>query len=67
MAGELLIVNNNHVIEDASSVEVTFADESTATAAIKEQILQNDIALLSIDMDDLTDDTKGKIEIANDR
>lgn len=63
-AGELLIVTNNHVIEDASSVEVTFADESTATAAIKGTDPSNDIALLSIDMDDLTDDTKGKIEIA---
>ena len=34
---ELLIVTNNHVVSDSEGLTVTFADESTADAAIKAQ------------------------------
>ncbi len=60
----LLIVTNNHVVADASSVQVTFSDDSTASAEIKGSDENADLAVLSINMNDLSADTIAAIKVA---
>ncbi len=47
------IVTNNHVIEDADKVEVSFNDERTFTAKIIGTDPSTDLALIKIEADDL--------------
>lgn len=61
---ELLIVTNNHVVEDADSLEVLFIDDTTATAYIKGTDEGNDLAVISVSMDDMSEDTLSQIAIA---
>ena len=61
---ELLIVTNNHVVEDADSIEVQFIDESTATALIKGTDEGNDLAVIAVDLDEIDSDTISQIAIA---
>jgi len=61
---ELLIVTNNHVIEDANSLEVTFIDGATAEARIKGKDADMDLAVIAVDIDDLDSDTKAAITVA---
>lgn len=61
---ELLIVTNNHVIEDNNSLTVQFADGSTASAVVKGAKATADIAIISVRLDDLTGETKSAIAIA---
>ena len=61
---ELLIVTNNHVIEDATSVEIVFDDDSTAAATIKGTDSNSDLAVVSVDLSDLTQETLNHIKIA---
>ncbi|MDF2608649.1 MAG: peptidase and chymotrypsin/Hap [Lachnospiraceae bacterium] len=61
---EILIVTNNHVIENANSVEIVFADETTATAQIKGTAASSDLAVLSVNIDDLASGTIDNIKIA---
>ena len=60
----LLVVTNNHVIEGATSIQIVFADETTATAAVKGSDANADLAVLSIDMSQLSKDTASKIKVA---
>jgi serine protease Do len=60
----LLIVTNNHVIDGATAVEITFADDSTAVAEIKGSDSNADLAVLSVDMSDLSEDTIKAIKVA---
>lgn len=62
---ELLVVTNNHVIEgDNTKVKVTFCDESTVEAAVKGADASSDLAVLAIEKNNLTDETKNNIKIA---
>lgn len=61
---KLLIVTNNHVIDGASSVEIVFADNSKASAEIKGSDANADLAVLSVDMKDLSDTTIKAIKVA---
>lgn len=61
---ELLIVTNNHVVEDAASLQVTFVDESTVEAAIKGTDSASDLAVIAIPLDTISADTKTKIKAA---
>ncbi len=61
---ELLIVTNNHVIEDAVNVSVTFNDGTSVAATVKGTDSSADLAVLSIDLSDLTEDTLNSISIA---
>ncbi|MCL5877403.1 MAG: trypsin-like peptidase domain-containing protein [Candidatus Bathyarchaeota archaeon] len=47
--GQMVIVTNSHVIEDASSITVTFADGSSYTATVLGTDASNDLAVLSTD------------------
>lgn len=71
---ELLIVTNNHVIDDneqayyytvnTTSMVVTFADGSTAEAYVKGTDVARDLAVIAVDMKDISDETKSAISVA---
>ncbi|MDO4633330.1 MAG: trypsin-like peptidase domain-containing protein [Eubacteriales bacterium] len=61
---ELLICTNNHVVEDASELTVSFIDESSYTAQVKGTDASNDLAVIAVKLEDLSDDTLSKIQVA---
>lgn len=61
---ELLIVSNHHVVSDATKLEVTFIDGSTAEAQIKGSDSDMDLAVIAIPLESLTEETKNAIAIA---
>lgn len=61
---ELLIVSNYHVVADATSLDVTFINGDTATAQIKGTDADMDLAVIAIQLSDLSQDTKEAISIA---
>ena len=61
---ELLIVTNYHVIEDNNDLYVQFIDEEEATAYVKGTSPDDDIAIISVFLDDLSDETLESIAIA---
>ena len=61
---ELLIVTNNHVINDADSLTVTFTDESSVQAAIKGTDAATDLAIIAVQLSDISADTKSHIKAA---
>lgn len=62
---ELLIVTNNHVIDSADEVEIVFADDSTAQAKVKGAESRSDLAVLSVDLKDLSKETLKVIKVAS--
>ncbi|KIR01573.1 Serine protease, DegP/HtrA, do-like protein [Lachnospiraceae bacterium TWA4] len=61
---ELLIATNNHVIEDADELTITFADEKTAKAVVKGTDSNTDLAVVSVKIADLEDSTLSAIKVA---
>lgn len=61
----ILVVTNNHVVENAKDIEIVFSDESSANATIKGADVRSDLAILEIDMGDLSKDTLDTIRVAN--
>ncbi len=61
---ELLILTNNHVIENASELVVQFIDEKTTEATVKGTNASKDVAIISVKLSDLSDDTKNNIKVA---
>ncbi len=61
---EILIATNNHVIADSTKVEIVFADDTKATATIKGTAPASDLAVVSVNVNDLSKDTISKIKIA---
>ena len=61
---ELLIATNYHVIEGADSLEVQFVDDSTAEAAVKGTDSDMDLAVIAVQLEDLTSDTLSAIKVA---
>lgn len=49
---QMIIITNNHVIEDATSITVTFADGNTYDATVLGADKSTDIAVLSVDAPD---------------
>ncbi len=47
--GQMVIITNNHVVEDANSITVTFADENTYDAKVIGTDVYADLAVLSVD------------------
>lgn len=60
---ELLIVTNNHVIDGAQTLSVGFIDETAAEAQVKGTDADHDIAVLSVNLSDLSEDTLSQIKI----
>ena len=61
---ELLICTNNHVVEDANELTVSFIDESSYEAQIKGTDPSNDLAVIAVKLEDIDSDTMDQIKIA---
>ena len=61
---ELLICTNNHVVEDATQLTVTFIDENSYEAQIKGTDPANDLAVVDVNKEDIDEDTMDQIKIA---
>jgi serine protease Do len=63
---ELLIATNNHVVSGSEELSVCFDDDENKVveAKVKGTDANNDLAIVSVKMDDLSDDIKSSISIA---
>ena len=61
---ELLIVTNNHVVSGANSLTVTFSDDQIASAIIKGTDANMDLAVIAVNLSDISQDTMKAIAIA---
>ena len=61
---ELLIATNNHVVSGATSLSVGFIDEATVEGEIKGTDAGSDLAVVSVKLDDISDETMSAIKIA---
>ena len=61
---ELLIATNNHVVEGATSLSVGFIDEESAAGEVKGTDVNNDLAVVSVKLSDIPEDTMNQIKIA---
>jgi serine protease Do len=61
---ELLVVTNNHVVEDAKKIGVTFIDDEIVEAQVKGRDSTADLAVLVIQIKDIKEETLGKIQVA---
>ena len=61
---ELLIATNYHVVEGATSLSVGFIDEASIEGQIKGTDVNNDLAVVSVKLSDIPDDTMDQIKIA---
>lgn len=62
---ELLIATNNHVVEGAQDLKVTFVDNSSVDAAIKGTDSASDLAIVAVQLKDIPSDTRSKIKVAS--
>lgn len=62
--GLLYLLTNYHVVEDSKSIEVTFADESSAKATVLGYDADADVAVLTVDVSSLPEETKNAIKVA---
>ena len=60
---ELLIVTNNHVVECAETLTVSFANETSVEASIKGTDSSKDLAVVAVPLDSIDDDTMNAISI----
>lgn len=60
---ELLIVTNNHVVADSSSLSVSFADGKSVDAAIKGTDASADLAVVAVKLSDIEADTLNAIKV----
>ena len=61
---ELLIVTNEHVIEDADALQVTFFDGTKAPANLKGYNDTLDLAVIAVNLQKLTEETEDQIQTA---
>ncbi len=61
---ELLILTNNHVIEDVNDLQCVFVDDSSVSATVKGSKSDKDIAVVAVNISDISSDTLSKIAIA---
>ncbi len=61
---ELLIVTNNHVVQDTVSLKITFVDDAAVDAAVKGTDTDTDLAVISVPLDQIPQETKEKISVA---
>lgn len=61
---ELLICTNNHVVENAEEITVGFVDDEVYEATVKGTDADNDLAVVAVKLDDISDDTMSAIKVA---
>ena len=62
---ELLIATNNHVVSGADTITVSFIDEASVEAQIKGTDANNDLAVVAVDLSQLSEDTLSAIKVAS--
>ena len=62
---ELLIVTNNHVVADSSSLSVTFCDNESVDAEIKGTDASADLAVVAVKLSDIPQATMDTIKVIN--
>lgn len=60
----LMIATNNHVVSDATSLTVGFADDTTAKATVVGTDSSADLAVIYVKIKDIKDSTASKIKVA---
>ena len=60
---ELLIVTNYHVVEGGKEIKVQFCDGTEGIATVKGQDIPMDLAVMSVELSQLSEDTKSQIKI----
>lgn len=61
---ELLIVTNNHVVENANNLSVVFIDDKSINAVIKGTDAESDLAVIAVPLEDIPEETLNQITIA---
>lgn len=61
---ELLIVTNNHVVDETSELSVVFIDKSEVKATVKGGDADSDLAVIAVKFADLSQETKDSITVA---
>ncbi len=61
---ELLIVTNNHVIDGADTLTVSFVDNQVYEANMKGTDAANDLAVIAVPLENISEDTMSKISVA---
>ncbi len=61
---DLLIVTNNHVVEDATETSVVFIDDTEVEATIKGTDSESDLAVVAVPLNTIPAETLEKISIA---
>ena len=60
---QLLIVTNYHVIEAGKDITVQFCDGTEGAATVKGQNIPMDLAVLTVELSSLSDETKSNIKV----
>lgn len=60
----LYVVTNNHVVDGATSLTVTFCDDSTVSAEIRGTDPSTDLAVIQVELASIEDETLGNIKAA---
>lgn len=61
---ELLIATNYHVVENNKQISINFCDGTDAPATVKGKKVSMDLAVVAVDLSELSDSTLGNIKIA---
>ena len=61
---ELIILTNNHVVEGAEELTVKFINDKSVDAKIKGTSERKDIAIITVDLSNLDEDTVNSIKVA---
>ena len=61
---EVLIVTNNHVIDNANEITITFADDTSVAASVKGVDSVSDLAVVAVKTKDMDKDTLDNIKVA---
>lgn len=59
---ELLVVTNNHVVENSETLTVTFCNDESVEAAVKGTDSARDLAVVAVPLDSIPDDTMNQIK-----
>ena len=62
---ELLIITNNHVVEDSEELSVTFIDNQSVKAAVKGTDSDSDLAVIAVQLSDIPEETRKQIKAAD--
>lgn len=62
---ELLMVTNNHVVKGADTLSVCFIDNKVYEANVKGTDAENDLAVIAVPLDSISDDTMSQIAVAS--